>query len=70
VLGIRTDFQPNTKVYIFDRYGKLLKELDPLSKGWDGKFNGKSMPVSDYWFKVMLQDGREFRSHFSLIKDW
>ncbi|WP_425597766.1 hypothetical protein [Winogradskyella flava] len=24
------------------------------------------MPTSDYWFKVKLQDGRTFTSHFSL----
>ena len=31
ILGIREDFQPNSRVYIFDRYGKLLKELDPIT---------------------------------------
>ena len=59
VLGIRKDFQPNSKVFIFDRYGKLLKELDPLSEGWDGTYIGKPMPQSDYWFRVYLEDGRE-----------
>ncbi|WP_425597769.1 hypothetical protein [Winogradskyella flava] len=24
------------------------------------------MPTSDYWFKVKLQDGRTFTSHFTL----
>jgi gliding motility-associated-like protein len=70
VLGIRADFQSKSKVYIFDRYGKLLKELDPLSTGWDGTFNGKPMPSTDYWFRVYLEDGREFKSHFSLVRDW
>ena len=70
ILGIRTDFQPNTKVYIFDRYGKLIKELDPLTDGWDGNYNGKPMPASDYWFRVNLEDGREFKSHFSLVRAW
>ena len=70
ILGIRADFQPKTKVYIFDRYGKLLKELDPLSDGWDGNYNGKPMPQTDYWFKINLEDGREFKSHFSLIRAW
>ena len=70
MLGIRSDFQPKTRVYIFDRYGKLLKELDPLSKGWNGTFNGKPMPSTDYWFSVFLEDGRELKSHFSLVRDW
>ena len=70
ILGIRADFQPKTKVYIFDRYGKLIKELDPLNDGWDGNYNGKPMPQSDYWFRVNLEDGREFKAHFSLIRAW
>ncbi|WP_299099560.1 T9SS type B sorting domain-containing protein [uncultured Winogradskyella sp.] len=66
VYGITEQFQSNSIIYIFDRYGKLLKELDPLSPGWDGNYNGFKMPASDYWFKVTLEDGRVFRNHFTL----
>jgi len=66
VYGLTSQFQPNTKIYIHDRYGKLLKELDPVGRGWDGKFNGKPLPSNDYWFAVMLEDGRVFKSHFTL----
>ncbi len=66
VYGISDNFQPNSSILIFDRYGKLLKELNPLSRGWDGTFNGANMPTSDYWFKVKLEDGRTFTSHFTL----
>jgi gliding motility-associated-like protein len=66
VKGVSQQFQPNTKVLIFDRYGKLIKELNPVGPGWDGTFNGQNMPVSDYWFTVQLQDGRLYRSHFTL----
>ncbi|WP_026754479.1 T9SS type B sorting domain-containing protein [Sediminibacter sp. Hel_I_10] len=62
---------PNAKIYIFDRYGKLLKELSAFENGWDGMYNGNKMPVSDYWFSVEYNkpsDGtmRIFRSHFTL----
>ncbi|WP_460218468.1 T9SS type B sorting domain-containing protein [Psychroserpens sp. MEBiC05023] len=66
VKGISSDFQPDSQILIFDRYGKLLVELDPLGPGWDGTFNGFNMPSSDYWFVVTLQDGRTFKSHFAL----
>ena len=66
VSGINNQFQANSSILIFDRYGKLLKELDPLSPGWDGTFNGEKLPTSDYWFKVNLEDGRVFTSHFTL----
>ena len=68
ILGINEFFQPNSKVYIFDRYGKLLKELDPVLDGWDGTFTGRPMPQTDYWFRVFLEDGREFKGHFSLVR--
>jgi len=32
--------QANAKIYIFDRYVKLLKMISPASRGWDGTFNG------------------------------
>lgn len=66
VYGINEQFQANSTIYIFDRKGKLLKELNPLSSGWDGTFIGKEMPTSDYWFSVTLQDGRVFKGHFTL----
>ena len=33
--------EPELNIYIFDRYGKLLKKISPLSRGWDGTFHGK-----------------------------
>ncbi|WP_223032692.1 T9SS type B sorting domain-containing protein [Hanstruepera marina] len=53
-------------VYIYDRYGKLLKQLNPNSTGWDGSFKGNIMPNSDYWFVLKRQNGKEYRGHFSL----
>ena len=66
VKGINSQFQSNSSIYIFDRYGKLLKQLDPLGAGWDGTFNGAKLPTNDYWFKIELEDGRTFTSHFTL----
>jgi gliding motility-associated-like protein len=53
-------------IFIFDRYGGLVAQIDPESKGWDGKFKGKSLPSSDYWFTASAMNGREIRGHFSL----
>lgn len=66
VYGISGSFQATSKIYIYDRYGKLLKQLNPSEKGWDGTLNGKKLPTDDYWFHVTLQDGRVFKSHFTL----
>ena len=66
VYGINTPNQANSEVYIFDRFGKLLIQLNPLGAGWDGTYNGAIMPTSDYWFYVKLEDGRLFKGHFTL----
>ncbi|MBP0903908.1 T9SS type B sorting domain-containing protein [Mariniflexile gromovii] len=66
VYGVSRMFQPGTKVHIFDRYGKLIKELTPLGEGWNGLMNGKQLPVDDYWFSVKLEDGRVYKNHFTL----
>ena len=59
----------SAKIYIFDRYGKLIKQISPSGEGWNGTFNGKELPSSDYWFTVFyLENGtnKEFKAHFSL----
>ena len=66
IKGINASIQPNSNIVIFDRYGKLLKQISPLSPGWDGTIGGQNMPSDDYWFRVLLQDGREFMGHFTL----
>jgi len=66
IKGVSNVFQPNTMIRIYDRYGKLVKQINPLGEGWDGTLNGHPLPADDYWFSATLQDGREFQSHFSL----
>lgn len=61
--------QPEASIYIFDRYGKLIKQISPAGSGWDGTMNGHPLPSTDYWFKVLYQEngtGKEFKAHFSL----
>ncbi|WP_420378751.1 T9SS type B sorting domain-containing protein [Gilvibacter sp.] len=67
IIGIASN--PTAKIYIFDRFGKLLKQLSPLGPGWDGTYNGNPMPSSDYWFQVIYDEDeveKEFRGHFTL----
>lgn len=61
--------QPEAKVFLFDRYGKFIKQLIPGGEGWNGKHNGQDLPSTDYWFTVFYKENgenKEFRSHFSL----
>jgi gliding motility-associated-like protein len=61
--------QPNAEIHIFDRYGKLIKQIVPAGSGWDGTFNGQLLPSTDYWFTVKyMENGAEkiFKAHFSM----
>jgi gliding motility-associated-like protein len=63
------DFQPDATLYIYDRYGKFIKQLKTNGPGWDGNYNGNPLPSTDYWFQVFYElNGtyREFKSHFSM----
>lgn len=67
VSGIET--MPGSILYIYDRYGKLLKTLTSDSAGWDGTYNNKLLPSSDYWyFGKIIKEGNSFevKGHFSL----
>ncbi|WP_430412233.1 choice-of-anchor L domain-containing protein [Kordia sp.] len=69
IIGLQN--QPSAKIYIFDRYGKLLKQISPAGAGWDGTYNGTPMPSADYWFRVEYVDPfdgtpKEFINHFTL----
>ena len=60
-------------VTIYDRYGKLIKQMNEFDAGWDGSFQGKPLPSTDYWFKLSYVDdngnrtfAKHIQSHFSL----
>jgi gliding motility-associated-like protein len=64
--GIGLNLQPNSKIYIYDRFAKLIYVQNPLSLGWDGTYNGKKSPATDYWYKAVLEDSQVIYGHFAL----
>ncbi len=72
VLGVNENFYTSSQIFIFDRYGKLITQIDPRGDGWDGLLNGKYLPSTDYWFSIELIDNegntKIRKGHFSLIR--
>ncbi|TBW27610.1 T9SS type B sorting domain-containing protein [Gramella sp. KN1008] len=60
--------EAGNRLYIFDRYGKLLTELMSTDRGWDGTYRGRPMPSSDYWFVLHRNNGKSHKGHFSLLR--
>ncbi|WP_269223352.1 choice-of-anchor L domain-containing protein [Flavobacterium sp. IMCC34518] len=59
---------PKSSLSIFDRYGKILKQLNTSNSGWNGTYIGKELPSDDYWFVLTFEDGKTIKGHFSLIR--
>jgi gliding motility-associated-like protein len=72
VKGVNTNLFPDSAIYIYDRYGKLLAAFKVSDTGWDGTYNNNKVISSDYWYLAQLidTDGNisEFKGHFSLIR--
>lgn len=58
---------PQAQIEIYDRYGKLLHGFSAQEAGWDGMFNSKQLPATDYWFVIRLSN-RVVKGHFSLVR--
>jgi len=58
---------PLAEVNIFDRYGKLITQLNSSNYSWDGTFNKNQLPATDYWYVLKLdKESPELKGHFSL----
>lgn len=68
ILGMNAVNQAKTKIYIYDRLGKLLSDIDPKGIGWNGIYNGRPLPATDYWYVIILESGRVAKGHFSLVR--
>lgn len=63
--------QVDAKIYVYDRYGKLIKQLSPVGTGWDGTYRGIPLPENDYWFTIDYTEPianikKQFKAHFTL----
>jgi gliding motility-associated-like protein len=60
-----SELEPNLRVYLYDRQGKLIKYLD-AEASWNGTYTGQQLPADDYWFVAIRQDGRRLTGNFSI----
>ncbi|MDN3667353.1 BspA family leucine-rich repeat surface protein [Algibacter miyuki] len=57
-----------SKVLIYNRYGKLLKEIKNISEGWEGNSNGAPVSSGGYWYLILYKNGTTQNGHFSLVR--
>ena len=70
--GWNETFTTASYIQIFDRYGTFLHQVSPSEVGWEGDYQGRRLPASDYWFLARLVDqegtARILKGHFSLLR--
>lgn len=64
--GMEKGFYSKSSIYIYDRFGKLVKQMAPDGEGWNGFFNNQPVEATDYWYVMHLEDGRTIKGHFAL----
>ena len=65
--GVSEKVKKESTITIYNRYGKALFTFRPYSNiGWNGTYNGKQLPSSDYWFTFTTNYGLKKIGHFSL----
>jgi gliding motility-associated-like protein len=72
VKGANSTFFPTAEINIFNRFGKVVAQINIDNPGWNGTFNGKTLPSDDYWYNINLIDRngiqRNRKGNLSLLR--
>ncbi len=70
--GMNDSFKPegvkalnDFEIRIFDRTLRLIAQSNNKDYSWDGTFNNKPLPASDYWYTLKV-DYKLYKGHFTL----
>ncbi len=53
---------PGATVEVFNRYGQKIFGSIGYDKPWDGKYNGKPLPIGTYYYLINPKNGRQIMS--------
>ena len=53
------EFFTDAKVYVHNRWGQLVFSSKGYSEPWDGKSNGRALPIGDYYFSIEYAKDKE-----------
>ncbi len=62
---LQKEYYPNAIIELYDRYGKNLNYIKADSE-WNGTYRGVPMPSGDYWYKLVLENGRVITGNVTL----
>ncbi len=53
------EFFPNSMVQVYNRWGQLLFESRGYNTRWDGMWNGRQLPVADYYYVITYDETQD-----------
>lgn len=63
------EIYPEAIVSIYDRFGKRLVQYKASDPDWNGTYNGKDMPSTDYWYEIEIEEiDKQYVGHFTLLR--
>ncbi len=63
------ELYPNSTVEIYNRNGnQVFKSDNYQNKEWDGRYDGKDMPASTYYYLIELSDGEVLKGHVTILR--
>lgn len=61
------EIYPDAHIKIFDRYGKIFIDRKMGTQfQWDGKYMGRPLPSGDYWYIIIVAEGKTISGHISI----
>ena len=55
---------PESVTNVFNRYGQLVYRSAGYAKPWDGRYNGKNLPVGTYYYTI------DRKNNFPILSGW
>ena len=66
---LHSELMPGSVVHIYDRFGRLIHTMKTSAdESWDGTYNGQAVLSDDYWYVLILANGKIYKGHFSLLR--
>lgn len=62
------DLLPGSRVFIFDRFGRVLVEYSGTAFRWDGLINNIPAPVDSYWYLIKINENESLKGSFTLMR--
>jgi gliding motility-associated-like protein len=59
---------PEAVIKVYNRYGSVVFQSVGYARSWDGRHNGKELPVATYYYVIMITDRKPLSGSISILR--